>query len=73
MALSELHSGSRAKAPGAPVTARGVNGRFAPAEAPGREAGANRGGNADFPPPSGQPGEAQTVRASVRGAVRLWT
>ena len=50
MALSELHSGSRAKAPGAPVTARGVNGRFAPAEAPGREAGANRGGNADFPP-----------------------
>ena len=51
MALSELHSGSRAKAPGAPVTARGVNGRFTPAEAPGREAGANRGGNADFPRP----------------------
>ncbi len=34
MTPSELHSGSRAKAPGTPVTARGATGRFAPAEAP---------------------------------------
>ena len=67
MALSELHSGSRAKAPGAPVTARGVNGRFAPAEAPGREAGANRGGNADFPPPSGQPQGRGVLLSKIHG------
>ena len=67
MALSELHSGSRAKAPGAPVTARGVNGRFAPAEAPGREAGANRGGNADFPPPSGQPEGGGILLSKIQG------
>ncbi|OUP69470.1 hypothetical protein B5F10_07430 [Anaerotruncus colihominis] len=67
MALSELHSGSRAKAPGAPVTARGVNGRFAPAEAPGREAGANRGGNAGFPPPSGQPEGGGFLLSKIQG------